>query len=277
MSALQPLLVVNFAQRQHLLPRNNRTTKFPALEPVNPAIPVGRKARGLGHHDLPEKDMTIRPKFITFDCHGTMIFFDMAGAAKNYYGEQLSPKLMEVLIRDFRAYRLDEVLGAWKPYAEVVHNALERACKRNGIKFDATIAEKIYEQVPTWGPHPDVPAGLSKIAGKIPLVALTNSANSQISHNIAKLGAPIDHVFTAEDAQAYKPQMRAFEYMFDSLGCSPEDVLHVSSSFRYDLMTAHDIGIVHKAWVNRGHEPANPYYGYTEISDASGIAKLVGL
>lgn len=221
--------------------------------------------------------MTIRPKFITFDCHGTMIFFDMAGAARHHYGARLDEAAMTRFIADFAAYRLDEVLGAWKPYAEVVHNSLERTCKRNGIAFDPAIAAEIYTRVPGWGPHADVPAGLQRIAGKIPLVALTNSMNAQIPHNIARLGAPIDHVFTAESAGAYKPQMRAFEYMFDMLGCGPEDVLHVSSSFRYDLMTAHDLGIRNKVWVNRGHEPANPYYGYTEVADISGLAEVVGL
>lgn len=221
--------------------------------------------------------MTFRPKFITFDCHGTMIFFDMVGAARDHYADTLSPERMEVFIANFSAYRLDEVLGGWKPYAEVVHNALERTCKKSGIAFDPAIAEEIYNRVPTWGPHPDVPEGLAKIANEIPLVALTNSMNVQIPHNIAKLGAPIAHVFTAESAGAYKPQMRAFEYMFDELGCGPEDVLHVSSSFRYDLMTAHDLGIKNKVWVNRGHEPANPYFGYTEIADISGLAGVVGL
>lgn len=221
--------------------------------------------------------MTFRPKFITFDCHGTMINFDMAGAARAHYADTLSDAQMTTFIADFTAYRLDEVLGAWKPYAELVHNALERTCKRHGIAFDPDIAVEIYDRVPTWGPHADVPAGLAKIADKIPLVALTNSMNAQIPHNIAKLGAPIAHVYTAESAGAYKPQMRAFEYMFDMLGCGPKDVLHVSSSFRYDLMTAHDMGITNKVWVNRGHEPANPYYGYTEIKDVSGLAAVVGL
>ena len=221
--------------------------------------------------------MKFRPKFITFDCHGTMIFFDMAGAVRANYGTTLSPDVMDGLIRDFAAYRLDEVLGAWKPYSEVVHNALERACKRNGVTFDPAVADDIYTRVPAWGPHADVPAGLSAVADRIPLVALTNSMNVQIPHNIAKLGAPIAHVFTAEDAQAYKPQMRAFEYMFDMLNCGPEDVLHVSSSFRYDMMTAHDLGITQKAWVNRGHEPANPYYCECEIPDTTGLAALVGL
>lgn len=221
--------------------------------------------------------MTFRPKFVTFDCHGTMIFFNMAGAARDHYSAQLSPEQMEAFIRDFSGYRLDEVLGAWKPYAEVVHNAVERTCKRHGIAFDPAVAAEIYNRVPGWGPHADVPAGLAKVAKDIPLVALTNSMNAQIPHNIARLGAPITHVLTAESAGAYKPHMRAFEYMFDTLGCGPEDIMHVSSSFRYDLMTAHDMGITNKIWVNRGHEPANPYYGYTEIPDISGLAAALGL
>lgn len=221
--------------------------------------------------------MTFRPKFVTFDCHGTMIFFNMAGAARDHYSAQLSPEQMEAFIRDFSGYRLDEVLGAWKPYAEVVHNAVERTCKRHGIAFDPAVAAEIYNRVPGWGPHADVPAGLAKVARDIPLVALTNSMNAQIPYNIARLGAPIAHVLTAESAGAYKPHMRAFEYMFDTLGCGPEDIMHVSSSFRYDLMTAHDLGITNKIWVNRGHEPANPYYGYTEIPDISGLAAALGL
>jgi FMN phosphatase YigB (HAD superfamily) len=43
---------------------------------------------------------------------------------------------------------------------------------------------------------------------------------------------------TAEEARAYKPRFQTFEYMFDRLGCPPDQMMHVSSSFRYDLMTA---------------------------------------
>src|SRR3954454_2252806 len=85
-----------------------------------------------------EKDRamaTFRPKYITFDCYGTLTNFDMAGAARRVYGSHLSPTTMAGLIKDFSAYRLDEVLGAWKPYLDVVHNSLERACKRNGVAF----------------------------------------------------------------------------------------------------------------------------------------------
>lgn len=218
-----------------------------------------------------------RPKYVTFDCHGTLIHYKMAEAARALYGERLDEERLQRFIRNFAAYRLDEILGDWKPYAEVVHNSLERSCRTNGVAFRPEDAQGIYEQVPSWGPHPDVPEGLARVAKEIPLVILSNAMNSQIHENVAKLGAPFHAVYTAEQANAYKPRFRAFEYMLDMLNCNPEDILHCSSSFRYDLMSAHDLGIKHKVWVNRGHEPANPYYGYTEIKDISGLPDVVGL
>ncbi|AID28096.1 haloacid dehalogenase, type II [Mesorhizobium sp. SEMIA 3007] len=220
---------------------------------------------------------SFRPKYITFDCYGTLIHFQMAEAARDLYGSRLDEPRMQEFIKNFSAYRLDEIMGDWKPYADVVHSALERTCKRNGVAFSDDDARMVYERVPTWGPHADVPAGLAKVAKEIPLVILSNAMNAQIMSNVEKLGAPFHAVYTAEQAQAYKPRFKAFEYMFDRLGCGPEDVLHCSSSFRYDLMSAHDLGIKNKVWVNRGHEPANPYYGYVEISDISGLAGVVGL
>ncbi len=220
---------------------------------------------------------TFRPKYITFDCYGTLTNFDMAGAARRVYGSELSPTTMASLIKDFSAYRLDEVLGAWKPYLDVVHDSLERACKRNGVAFRPEHAQRIYQELPTWGPHPDVPAGLARVAKEIPLVILSNAMNSLIMSNVEKLGAPFHMVITAEETGAYKPQMKGFEYMLDKLGCGPEDITHVYSSFRYDLMTAYDLGIRSKVWVNRGHEPANPFYEYTEVNDIGGLAAAVGL
>lgn len=218
-----------------------------------------------------------RPKYITFDCYGTLTHFDMAGAARRIYGATLDEPKMQKFIKNFAAYRLDEILGAWKPYAEVVHNALERTCKLNGVPFRDEDALRIYAEVPTWGPHPDVPAGLAKVAQEIPLVILSNAMNSQIMSNVEKLGAPFHKVITAEETGSYKPQMNGFEHMLDVLGCGPEDITHVSSSFRYDLMTAYDLGIKSKVWVNRGHEPANPFYEYTEIADIGGLPGVFGL
>jgi 2-haloacid dehalogenase len=218
-----------------------------------------------------------RPKYITFDCYGTLTNFEMGPMARKLFPDRIKPEDMETFVDDFRAYRLDEVLGDWKPYRHVIRNAVERSCKLWDIEFREADADLIYEAVPTWGPHPDVPAGLSKIANEIPLVILSNASNDQIHSNVEKLGAPFAHVYTAEQANAYKPRLRAFEYMLDQLGARPEDCMHVSSSFRYDQMSAYDLGMGARVFVARGHEPALPHYATHQISDIGGLPALVGL
>ncbi len=220
---------------------------------------------------------TFRPKFISFDCYGTLIYFQMANMARELFSDRITAEQMPQFCKDFSAYRLDEVLGAWKPYQEVVRNSVARTCKRWNIEYRDEDSITIYNAVPTWGPHPDVPEPLKVIAKEIPLVILSNAMNVQLPHNVEKLQAPFAHVYTAEQAQAYKPRLQAFEYMLDNLGCNPEDMLHVSSSLRYDLMSADDIGIKNKVFVNRGHEPSTPYYNYHEIQDIGGLPGIVGL
>jgi 2-haloacid dehalogenase len=220
---------------------------------------------------------SFRPKFITFDCYGTLTRFRMTEMTREIFADRIPAENMDAFIRDFSSYRLDEILGPWKPYRDVLVNAIQRTGKRWGIVATEAEGEAYYHAVPTWGPHADVTAGLSKIADKIPLVILSNASNDQIQSNVEKLGAPFHRVYTAQMAQAYKPRMQAFEYMLDQLGCGPEHILHVSSSYRYDLMTAHDMRFGMRAFVNRGHEPLTPYYGAVEISDIGGLPGLVGL
>ncbi|GGZ31089.1 haloacid dehalogenase type II [Asticcacaulis endophyticus] len=221
--------------------------------------------------------ITFRPKYISFDCYGTLIYFQMAPMARKLFADRVAPEHMDAFCKDFSSYRLDEVLGDWKPYYEIVYNSVLRTANRWKVPFRESDVAEIYAAVPTWGPHPDVTAGLAKIADKIPLVILSNAMDTQIPSNVTNLGVPFYRVYTAQQAKAYKPRLRPFEYMIQSLDAKPEDFLHVSSSMRYDIMSANDIGIKDKAFVNRGHEPGTPFYNYAEISDIGGLAGLVGL
>jgi 2-haloacid dehalogenase len=218
------------------------------------------------------------PKYITFDCYGTLTDFQMGPMARKVFADRIGPEQMESFIADFAAYRFDEVLGDWKPYRDVIRNSIERTCRKWKLQYHDQEALQFYDAVPGWGPHPDVPAGLSRIAREIPLVILSNASNDQIQRNVAKLGAPFAYVFTAEQAQAYKPRLQAFEYMIDQLHCAPEELMHVSSSFRYDHMSAHDLGYGARVFVARGHEPSlMPHYATHCIRDIGGLSALIGL
>jgi 2-haloacid dehalogenase len=218
-----------------------------------------------------------KPKYISFDCYGTLIRFHMAEMARSFYADRLPPEAMDKMCNLFSALRLDETLGAWKPYRDVLRNAVRRTSRAFSVDYREADGDAVYEAVPTWGPHPDVIGGLSKIADKIPLVILSNAMNDQIPHNVAKLVVPFYRVYTAESAQAYKPRMQAFEYMFDQLGCGPEVMMHVSSSFRYDQNTATDLGFGCRVFVARGHEPSNANYRDIEIPHIGCLPALVGL
>ncbi|MEM9563313.1 MAG: haloacid dehalogenase type II [Actinomycetota bacterium] len=216
-------------------------------------------------------------RYISFDCYGTLTDFRLDDVTRQLVAGRVDDAAVPAFLEDFRAYRFDEVLGPWKPYPEVLFDAFERCCRTWSIACTSDDGEAIVRAVPTWGPHADVPAPLAKVGEVLPLVILSNAADDQIHQNVDQLGAPFHAVLTAEQAKAYKPRFQAFEYMFDTLDAGPEHFLHVSSSLRYDLMTAHDLRIADRVLVARGHGPTNPVYGYREIADLRGLPGLLGL
>ncbi len=221
--------------------------------------------------------MTYKPKFISFDCYGTLINFEMGPTAKRLFADRVPSERMPAFLDSFRFYRLDEVLGDWKPFFEVVENAIQRACAKHGVDYRASDALALYQAVPTWQPHPHVVETLKAIAPQVPLVILSNSMVDLIPASVAHLQADFHAVYTAEEARAYKPRAQVFEYMFEQLGCGPQDMMHVSSSFRYDLMTAADLGFMARAFIDRGHESACDGYGVERLTDIRQLPGLLGL
>ncbi|MEL6952010.1 MAG: haloacid dehalogenase type II [Pseudomonadota bacterium] len=217
------------------------------------------------------------PKFISFDCYGTLTKFEIGETTRALYQGRLAPDALEIFLADFAHFRRDEVLGAWKPYADVIGDALARASAKHGLAHDPASAGAIYDAIPGWGPHPDVTAGLQKLAGRIPLVILSNSMRDLIMYNVDRLGAPFEHVFTAEEAGAYKPRFQAFEYMLAQLKCAPEDIMHVSCHYRYDIMTARDMGFGRRVFVDRGVEIVARGYETDIIPDIGALPGLLGL
>ena len=220
---------------------------------------------------------TFRPKYISFDCYGTLTRFRMSEMATEFMADRIAQADFPAFCVDWYHYRFDQILGAWTPYSEVLRESLRRTCKIWGVEYRQADADAVYAAIPAWGPHDDVPGGLSKIGGKIPLVILSNAMNEHIDSNVDLLGAPFHAVYTAEMAQAYKPRIIAFEYMFDQLGCGPEDMMHVSSSFRYDLQSATFLKFGCRVFVGRGHEPSNNFYRDIEIPHIGALPAVVGL
>ena len=184
------------------------------------------------------------PKYVTFDCYGTLIDFELDGLAKEILADRLDPEDESMFFRDYSAIRVDEVLGPWKPYQNVIRDSLARAMARYDLDYRPSDGDALVDAIPTWGPHPEVPAALAKVAEEYPLVILSNADPAQLDRNVATLGVEFYKVLTSTGAHAYKPRHAAFEYMIDILDCRPQELLHVSSSLRYDIQPANEMHIV---------------------------------
>ena len=171
-----------------------------------------------------------RPKYISFDVIGTLIYFEMRKTVEPIVKDRLAADQLEPFFADFSFIRYDEVLE-YRPYDEVLDRSFRRVCARYGLEVRDEDVAAIQRDVLEWGAHPDVPEPLAKMAEHFPLVALSNADDRHLNTFIPRLGAPFHAVFTAQQAGAYKPRVQAFDYMLTQLkafkgGTRPATIMH---------------------------------------------------
>jgi 2-haloacid dehalogenase len=213
--------------------------------------------------------------YVSFDCYGTLIDFQIDRTIREVLGERLPGEIADAFCTSAAAYRFDEVLGPYTPYREVIARSTERTAARCGIDYRPEDGDRVFEAIPDYTPYPEVPEALQALAERFPLVILSNAEEGQMAQTIRHLNAPFHAVLTAERVGAYKPRLTAFESMLRELGCGPEDIIHVSASPQYDLRPARDLGIGTRVLVNRDAEPPQPWLGYREIADLSELPSLL--
>ena len=217
------------------------------------------------------------PKFVTFDMNGTLIQFRINDAIRRVLGERLPAEIAEDFLRAGNAYRIDECMGEYKPFHQIVGDSLQRTMRRFGLEYRDGDARAVYDEIPSWGPYPGVTEALNRLAQAYPLVIVTNSDDAFASRLVENLAAPFEVVITAEQMGVYKPRLRAFEYMLDKLGVAPDEIVHVSASPKYDLRPAAVMGINHKVYMDRGFEHDEPWLGYERITDIADLPVALGL
>ena len=95
--------------------------------------------------------------------------------------------------------------------------------------------------------YADCAGALARLAGRFPLLALTNG-------NADVLLVGIGHLFVgsvgAHTVGLPKPHKAIFDAAASALGCRPEEVLHVGDDALLDVLAALDAGM-QSVWVNR--------------------------
>jgi 2-haloacid dehalogenase len=219
---------------------------------------------------------SMRARYLTFDCYGTLVNFDLTPATLRALGPRKERVDLRRFFDDFRVIRFQQILGPYRPYRDVLRRSLEEVMTRHGLEYRPEDGEAIVQAVPTFGPFPDVPPALDRLRERFKLVIISNTDDDLIADNVRTIGVPFDHVITAEQARAYKPSHRVFHYTLEVLGCRREEVLHVAQGFEYDIVPAHQLGWS-RVWINRFGHPGDLAYGpYTELPDLTRLPSLLG-
>jgi 2-haloacid dehalogenase len=220
------------------------------------------------------------PKVISFDCYGTLV----------RWREVLHASIGAVLVRHGSALDPFVLLDSYSAEAKPLQNGTEHlgykvilrrgyaaAFAKHGIPATAEEIEGIVESIRTMGPHPETVDVLRRLKTRYRLAIFTNSDDDLIVHNVRLLQVPIDHVITAEQAQAYKPSRRIFEHAHRAMGVTKDETVHVAMSLELDMQACHQLGI-RGVWINRLGIPANPdWYPYVELPDLRDVPALLGV
>lgn len=227
-----------------------------------------------------------RPKYISFDVYGTLIYFEIRKTVEPLLSDRLPADALDRFFRRYRLNRYDEVME-YRPYDEILERSFRRTCTMFGIEAQDADVTAIQEAIFTWGPHADVPEPLARMAEHFPLVALSNADDRHLAVSIPRLGAPFHAVFTAEQTGAYKPRFQAFDHMLQALDASPDDFLHISSHQLYDHIPMHELGFHNKVFLDRefdrvgneqvSHDPDLPEFTSVRMRSLDEVNRALGI
>ncbi|MFM0169365.1 haloacid dehalogenase type II [Paraburkholderia sediminicola] len=199
---------------------------------------------------------TQRPKWLTFDCYGTLIQWDegLLAAVQEILSnrgatEVEAPRFIEVYDRHEHAL---EQTPPHRSFREVSGQGLRLALEEFGLDGSEKDAVSLTSRISAMPPFPEVVDTLGKLkAMGYRLCIVSNTDDDIIAGNVAQLGGHIDRVVTAQQAGAYKPARRLFEYAHELLDVSKDDVVHICASPHLDHAAARDIGF-RCVWIDRG-------------------------
>ena len=222
------------------------------------------------------------PKWITFDCYGTLID-TRAGYVL------LFRKLIEEKRAASRLDTLDVVnwwgeeefrliQGPYQKYGSILKESVENTLVHFGLPVASGDGERLANAWGTFKPYADVHPILSRLKKNFKLALISNVDNDMVAQSAASIGINFDGVFTAEKSGAYKPSEIPFRYALDQMGVEANEVLHVAFGWRYDLPAASAMGFM-TCWVNRRNLELPPGSVLSDIvlPDLAEVPRLLGL
>lgn len=221
--------------------------------------------------------MSLAPRFITFDCYGTLI--DWHRGIQAVFASILVDKGASVDLRtlqgQWETLQFEMIQGPYRSYQQILRESLVQTLRDFDLPVDPGDEDRLVTAIGTWKPFPDSRPALERLRARAPLVIISNIDNVIIAESAALIGVPFHGIITAEMARIYKPSRVIFDHALRRLGVEAQEVLHVAAGFKYDIPPAASVGMM-TCWVNRKGEPRpeGPAPDH-EVGDLNGVVQLL--
>ncbi|KAF1008786.1 MAG: Haloacetate dehalogenase H-2 [Pseudomonas fluorescens] len=197
-----------------------------------------------------------RPLWLTFDCYGTLIQWDegLRAAVDSILSAKGAHQVDAhtlITVYDHYEHALEQT-PPHRSFRTLAGLGLQKALQELGLSADEHDAAILTDSISAMPPFPEVVGTLRQLKAQgYKLCIVSNTDDDVIAGNVAQLGGTIDRVITAQQAQAYKPDRRLFDYAHEQLGVSRDQVVHICASPHLDHAAARDIGF-RCVWIDRG-------------------------
>ena len=199
---------------------------------------------------------TPRPEWLTFDCYGTLTQWDeglkaVACEILRDKGEHAVDVERLIEVYDRHEHRLEQI-PPHRSFRQLSTLGLHLALEELGLASAPEDSRRLAGAIPGMPPFPEVIATLAQLKEMgFKLCIVSNTDDDIIAGNVAQLGGYIDRVITAQQAGAYKPDPRLFDYAHQQLGVRRDQVVHICASPNLDHAAARDMHF-RCVWIDRG-------------------------
>ncbi|MGU9825308.1 haloacid dehalogenase type II [Pseudomonas sp. LF090] len=199
---------------------------------------------------------TPRPLWLTFDCYGTLIQWDEGLRAAidkilDEKGENQVDRDTLLSAYDHHEHTLEQT-PPHRSFRTLAGLSMQLALNALGLPANEHDGTLLTDSISAMPPFPEVVGTLQQLkAMGFKLCIVSNTDDDVIAGNVAQLGGAIDRVITAQQAGAYKPDRRLFDYAHEQLGVNLDQVVHICASPHLDHAAARNIGF-RCVWIDRG-------------------------
>jgi 2-haloacid dehalogenase len=222
---------------------------------------------------------------LAFDIFGTVL--DLTGSLEGPTDRFLKKLGSDLTGREFYAQwrarqRIEQfqdtlVMLGHSGYLETCRRALAYTLRANEIEFEAGQVERFMSVWQDLSPYPDSVEGLSRLARKYRLVALSNGEPDYLSHLARnRIRFEFDKIISVEEAGAFKPHPAVYRTASRLLDIEPGEIMMVAAH-SFDIMGARACGY-RGAFVNRYKLPYEDTDQYTPdivVGDFSQLADVL--